>query len=235
MSKKILMPSEGPESWKKLLADPDKQWRTKFSAKTLAHCWEDFENLPSEFEDSLSALGENFTNMEKLFAIPEYQVYLDTKKAPSQNDIFVLTKGQDGLYVLMIEGKVSEPFDKTIDEWLSDNSAGKQRRLDFLTSHLNIKNTDQLGSLRYQLFHRTVSAILTAEKYYAKGAMMIVHSFSQDNEWFDDYQQFVRHVSKEHGINLNPQINKIARDNILPNGIELFFGWLKGDEKYLKK
>jgi hypothetical protein len=40
--------THGPESWQELLADPQKQWVTGYSARTLAHCWEDAEGLPPE-------------------------------------------------------------------------------------------------------------------------------------------------------------------------------------------
>jgi len=29
------------DDWKQLLADPEKHWKTGFSARTFAHCWEE--------------------------------------------------------------------------------------------------------------------------------------------------------------------------------------------------
>jgi hypothetical protein len=37
---KFYIPTKGPLSWKELLADPEKQWRTGYSARSLAYCWE---------------------------------------------------------------------------------------------------------------------------------------------------------------------------------------------------
>lgn len=37
---KFYVPSTGPDDWQTLLGDPVKHWRTGYSAKTLAHCWE---------------------------------------------------------------------------------------------------------------------------------------------------------------------------------------------------
>jgi hypothetical protein len=33
---KIFIPANKPEDWKSLLAEPDKHWKTGYSAKTLA-------------------------------------------------------------------------------------------------------------------------------------------------------------------------------------------------------
>ena len=42
------LPSDGPDAWQVFLAEPDKQWRTGYSAKTLAHSWEAKDRLPNE-------------------------------------------------------------------------------------------------------------------------------------------------------------------------------------------
>ncbi|HOK14647.1 MAG TPA: hypothetical protein PK007_06965 [Candidatus Kapabacteria bacterium] len=178
MNEKIYVPSKGPDSWRELLAQPDKQWKTGFSAKTMAHCWEDQNGFPKEFDKPLKDSG---LYLDMLIAIPEYKVYLYNNIAPSQNDLFVLSKDSDGLAVIIIEGKVSEPFDKIIKDW--NNSDGKLSRFKFLAEKLEINNNiSNCNDLKYQLFHRTVSAISIAEKFIAKKAIMIVHSFSQSNE-----------------------------------------------------
>lgn len=227
MNDKIYIPSKGPDSWKEFLAQPDKQWETGFSAKTMAHCWEDQNGFPKGFNRPLKDSG---LNLEILLAIPEYKVNLDNNKAPSQNDLFVLSKDSNGLAVIMIEGKVSEPFDKLIKDW--NNSDGKLCRFEFLAEKLEINtNITDSNNLRYQLFHRTVSAILTAERFTAKKALMIVHSFSQSNEWFNDYCEFVKLLNP----NINPQVDEINKCKTLSSGIDLYIGWIKGDDKYLKK
>ena len=42
-------------------------------------------------------------------------------------------------------------------------------------------------SIRYQLLHRAASAMVEARRFNAAHAMMLVHSFSPSDEWFDDY------------------------------------------------
>ncbi|GHO82512.1 DUF6946 family protein [Dictyobacter formicarum] len=36
VSNKMYPPTVGPQNWQKLLADPEKQWRTGYSARTIA-------------------------------------------------------------------------------------------------------------------------------------------------------------------------------------------------------
>jgi len=45
---------------------------------------------------------------------------------------------------------------------------------------------------RYQLLHRIASAVIEAERFDARLAGMIVHSFSTRATWFDEFSSFVR-------------------------------------------
>jgi hypothetical protein len=45
-------------------------------------------------------------------------------------------------------------------------------------------------SVRYQLLHRTASAVIEAERFGARHAVMLVHSFTEENLWFDDFAEF---------------------------------------------
>jgi hypothetical protein len=226
---KIFIPARKPEDWKSLLAEPDKQWKTGYSAKALAYCWQGANDFPQcvrrVFKKSGIAL---FQNMELLLALPEYQVLLPGGARPSQNDIFVLARGNNQLVSIMVEGKVSEPFGDTIAEWRKDNSEGKEVRLKFLLEELGLEENEQIGAIRYQLLHRTVSAIIEAKRFKAENALMLVHSFSRSNEWFDDYRRFLALF----GIAGEPDSLAFAK-NI--NGIDLYFGWVRGDERYLEK
>jgi len=58
--------------------------------------------------------------------------------------------------------------------------------------------------------------------------MMIVHSFSQSDLWFEDYQAFIR----LYGIE-NAAIGKLYFLREIA-GIKLFSGWARGDEMFLK-
>jgi len=52
-------PIKRPEEWQQLLARPDKHWRTGYSAKALAYCWQE----AGDFEKS-----------HRLNACPRYSV-----------------------------------------------------------------------------------------------------------------------------------------------------------------
>ena len=46
MAGEFYISTDGPDDWRKLLAKTEIQWRTGYSAKTLAHCWEDAMDFP---------------------------------------------------------------------------------------------------------------------------------------------------------------------------------------------
>jgi hypothetical protein len=241
MKNKIYVPTKGVDSWKELLANPTKQSKPGFSARTLANCWEigvQENGFPEEFGQPLNDLG---FHLKVLLAIPEYKVSLNNEKAPSQNDLFVLCKevNSNELIVVMVEGKVSESFDKSIKNWYLNKSSGKKTRFEFLAEKLKINpNISDYDLLRYQLFHRTVSAILTAEEFCVKKAMILVHSFSSENKWHEDYSAFAKTLNP----NLRAEVGSIEycktlnsdNDKTLNSGIELYIGWIKGNSKYLK-
>lgn len=221
---KILIPTNSPENWKTFLAEPDKQWKTGCSAKTLAYCWEEAIGFPSCVQSVFSEAGAPFTDLEPLLIIPEHQVPLPGGRRPSQNDIWVLAKSNNELVSIAVEGKVSEPFGPTLEEWMEKASPGKKKRLDFLKNELGFKNNIP-QNIRYQLLHRTASAIIEAKRFNASHAVMMVHSFSQTHEWFDDYKKFLQL------FNLGGSINLISTTNI--GNLELHFAWIQGEADYL--
>jgi hypothetical protein len=42
----IYLPVKQSEDWKQFLAEPDKQWKDGYSAKTLAETWQNASGLP---------------------------------------------------------------------------------------------------------------------------------------------------------------------------------------------
>jgi len=224
---RILIPANEPEDWKSLLAAPDKQWKTGYSARALAYCWQEADGFPKCVNNVFKMSGiKLFENIELLLALPEYKVSLPGGRRASQNDIFVLARGNNQLVSIMVEGKVSEPFGETIDEWMKNASEGKQERLQFLLDELLLRDCE-IDTIRYQLLHRTASAVIEAKKFNAQNALMLVHSFSQSDEWFDDYCQFLALFA----------LGGVTPDSVLfgksIGGIDLYFGWVKGDKDYL--
>jgi hypothetical protein len=224
----IYIPARSADDWQRFLAEPDKQWRSGYSAKATAYAWQEADGFPPEVVALLSSSkDENLKEVELLLAIPEHKVYFPPMQGhPSQNDVFALGKATNGdLVSIAVEAKVSEPFDQTVDEWSVDPSRGKAERLEFLKDKLQIVGKP-IGHIRYQLLHRLSSALLEAERFGATYAILVIHSFSQADEWFDDFAAFVSLYGQEAVVGQLVELE-------LGPGPRAFAGWARGDAKYL--
>ena len=220
--KRIYTPTQSVADWQALLADPEKHWKTGCSARSLAYAWEDADGFPATVR---TVLNQTFPGIEPLIIVPEHQVALPGGKAASQNDVWVLAKSNDELISIAVEGKVAEPFGPAIEEWNPDASAGRQTRFTFLKELLELD--DVPVSARYQLLHRTASAVLEAKRFNAQHAVLLIHSFSPENQWFEDFASFV---------NLFGQASQV--DQMATAGSRspmLHFAWVHGNETYLRK
>jgi len=194
----------------------------------MANCWQTADGFPSEIAALFSSSGIGaFSQVELLLAIPEHQVPLPPYDGhPSQNDVFALGKASDGSLVsIAVEGKVSEDFGKTVGQWMTPSTPGKAERLAFLQQRLGVVQTIP-PETRYQLLHRLASALLEAERFNAKYAIMIVHSFSQTDEWFGDFQAFLSLFGA------NTQVGRLV--HLTDRGsVSLYSGWAQGDVRFL--
>ena len=222
----VYIPATEAEQWKQFLADPEKQWRTGYSARTIAYSWQEADGFPEEIRSVLQKCTV-FTDINPLIVLPEHKVSLPGGSRPSQNDVWILARTKEDLVSITVEGKVRETFGPTLSDWLTEGSKGKATRLEFLRRELNL-NEAIAGHIRYQLIHRTASSIIEAKRFTAKHAVMLVHSFSQVHEWFDDYAAFVELLggaaTKNELTYLGPR-----------SGVHLYLGWVVGDEKYLSR
>jgi hypothetical protein len=199
----FLIPATKPEDWKQFLAQPDKQWKDGYSAKELAEAWQNALDFPKIVRNALaSSKIAKDKEIQFIQGIPEYKVDIPGGNRASQNDLFVLAKIDNELVVIMVEGKHREPFGPTVAEWkVKDGfSEGKQSRLAYLAATLDLPLSN-IEELRYQLFHRTVSAILTAQKYCTKKAIMMIHTFSLNNDSYPDYEAFAKMLGYKPKIN----------------------------------
>ena len=163
-----------------------------------------------------------------MLGIPEHKVALPGKGYDSQNDLFVLAKSGTELISIAVEGKVSEPFsNQTVAEWLTGGSDNKQARAEGLAEIIGLSVSDILP-IRYQLIHRTASALLEADRFCATHALMLVHSFSQTHAWFEDYAAFAGLYGIEAELNKVHYVGKVS-------GKELYLGWVVGEEECLLK
>jgi hypothetical protein len=131
-----------------------------------------------------------FTKVEMLLGIPEYKVNLPGGVRASQNDLFVLARTENNLISIMVEGKVTEPFGLLVSDWKVNMSNDKKVRLSYLCNLLGL-NVNSIGSIRYQLLHRSALAIITAKQFHCSVGLVLVHSFSNNNKSFEDYEAFL--------------------------------------------
>lgn len=219
--KKIFIPTKDAESWRDLLADKDKHWRKGFSAMATALSWEKAENIPPEIQSVISE-NSDFNDLELLLVLPEYKVDLPGGTRPSQNDVLAVFTTKKSLTVMTVEGKTKEDFDDTIIKWKEKRSdIGIEKRLGFILEKIGIKDKN-IDSLRYQLFHRLASAVIVAEKFHAKNAIMIIQSFNNNNDenHFNDFVNF----TKLYGIS-SIEKSKLYKLTDL-NGINVFAAWV---------
>lgn len=220
--KKILIPTGSISDWKFLLAEPDKQWKQGYSAMLTAQTWENAFGLPPEIVSIFNeSEDEFFQKLELALAIPEYKVSLKGGNRPSQNDVFALLTSKKGLTSLTVEGKAREDFGPTLDQWRHKVSEkGYQTRLNHILSNSGLTGPIP-GHIRYQLLHRTASAVIEAKRFHCKSAVMIVQSFveSDTENHFMDYGQLLQ----MYGVTpVKEKINFLV--NI--NGIRLSSAWV---------
>jgi hypothetical protein len=193
----------------------------------LAQCWESATGFPPEIAIALRSSGaQEIADAELLLGIPEYEVALPGGDRPSQTDLMVFARSRAGLIVFAIEGKVDEEFGPTVGAKRGERSEGVDRRLAGLNQILGLSQPVN-DKIRYQLLHRTASALLTAERFDASTAVMLVHSFSRKGLWFDDFVVFASlfGIVAEPGRVFRTQ-TAVARP--------LFLGWCSGEERFLK-
>ena len=214
------VPASSPNDWKMFLAEPEKQWKDGFSAKSLAYAWHDAAGFPATVKTVFqSSQDENISSLSFIMGFPEYKVDLPGGTRASQNDIFVLAKNNSGLLPIVVEGKVNESFGPYVSEWLSEKNVTSHERLNYLVNLLNLQGTN-INNIRYQLLHRTASAIIMAQTLCCNSCLMLVHSFSDNNTSFEDYRGFTKL------LNVDGNINTIS-DPAKLNSIDVYFGWVK--------
>ncbi len=71
----IYIPASTTDDWQQFLAEPEKQWRTGFSARATGIVWQGDKGFPEERATLFdSADDENLRDLELLLAIPEHKV-----------------------------------------------------------------------------------------------------------------------------------------------------------------
>jgi len=63
--------------------------------------------------------------------------------------------------------------------------------------------------------------------YLDTSAIMMVHSFSQSDEWFEDYTQFISLFGAKSAVNMVVPAGRVS-------DLDMYFCWVRGDKRYLQ-
>ncbi|MBX3499273.1 MAG: asparaginase [Alphaproteobacteria bacterium] len=205
-----------PIDVKPFLGKPDLHWKVGRSAYELATSWLAADGVPTVVRAVLDQAPE-WRSASLNEAAFEKQVELRTRGAASQTDLMAYMSLADGPGILAIEGKVTETFGQRVDD--TGMSKGQKARAADLCGMLGISIADA-GSLRYQLLHRTASAVIEAQRIKARHAMMLVHSFDVGQAGRSDFETFAQKL----GVS-GAGANRISSSKTI-EGVELRLAWV---------
>lgn len=188
------------------------------SAKLIAESWFSAgDNLPEIVRWTLDQVPR-LREAELVDSFLERCIELGDGLRPSQADVLAILGLAGELAIMAVEGKVDESFGQLVSEWLNNASTQKHRRLARLTNTLGI-DVAESAALRYQLLHRTASAIYEAHRYRAKVAVMMVHSFDPADVGLSDFKRF----SNAMGLPEADATRLVGP--VIREGVDLYLGW----------
>lgn len=211
-----------PEAIKPFLAKPY-HWRSGYSACELARIWVDARGIPTSVDRLLRAVPE-YAGLRFTRGLFECCVNLRTPGRDSQIDLLVEAECTSGKLTIAVEGKVGEPFGEYVRDL--DETAGIMKRTRHLCETLKI-DPDHAHNIRYQLLHRTASAIFAAQERNATYSLMLVHAFRPAERHryqalrksFGDYASFCTRLG------VDGREDSITAP-IAVGGVQLRLGWL---------
>ncbi len=223
---RLYVPTLGPTDWRRLLKDPIKHWKRHRSALEMAVSWEaarrSERGLPPEVQAVIDSTPE-LSGSSLLIGLPEHQVEFEGGGHPSQNDLWALLRTRDSFTSMTVEAKAGEKFDDIVAEWLKKKTPGRSNkplRLEALQRDLGIPGAD-VSDIRYQLLHRTASALREARRFSAHYAVMLIQSFDElaDEQSWSDFM----HFSSIMGIDAARGSLELARRE---TAVPLYLGWV---------
>lgn len=194
---------------------------------TAAACWEAAgTKLPPEIQDCLNSANEPLlADLELLLARPEWEVPLEGGTTVSNTDVLAICRNPDGLCIVAVEAKVHEDFGPLVGEKRKASSAGQSQRLTYLEQLLHVGRFED--DIRYQLVHRTASALLTGRQFHAESAVMLVQAWDAPPERRKDFEMFCAAVG---ATKCAPLVYRV----MAVNHPKLFLAWCDGDPAFLQ-
>lgn len=220
---------ERAEDWRPIVSD--KNFQKGYSGYELAYSWQAAREFPSKVASVFNQADFLLlTGIRCEYGIVEKPVFLDTLIAPSWTDVMVYCKNASGDSVIVaVEGKCRESFGPIIQDWIRakgepdegpDPKPSRLQRLSYLGDQLGI-TIPPTSQLRYQLVHRTVSAVKECNLHSAAATVVLVHSFDdkfKDN--WDDYCKFTM------AVGLISPAKDLIQGPVSLRGVQVFFAWV---------
>jgi hypothetical protein len=231
---RLFVPTLGPTDWRRLLADPVTQWERFKSALEMAVCWEAARDLdrglPPEVAAALDTVPQ-LRGAHLLIGLPEHKVSFEGGGHPSQNDLWALLRADSGLASIAVEAKAGEKLDDIVKDWLlrDGKRSRKPERLAGLQRRLGIAAAD-VSHIRYQLLHRTASALKEAERFDARMAIVLVQSFN----WLADKQSWMDFVQFGDVMGATVKEGRLV-ESPRSTAVPLFMGWVTSQPADLER
>ena len=225
--KRVFVPTKSGSDWQPLLAKPKLHWKVGASAMTAAAAWEAATGeLPPEISRLLESSREaSLQGQRLLLALPEWQVPLPGGTTNSSTDVLAICRNDLGLCIIGVEAKVLEDFGPLVSEKRAEASSGQTDRLTYLHELLGVKHFDD--SIRYQLLHRTASALLTAREFHAAAAVMLVHAFDTPASRRGDFEAFTAALNARQIASLVYKVPSFEKPG-------LYLAWCDGNSEFRK-
>jgi hypothetical protein len=171
----------------------DVQWKAGRSAMEAARAWLAVTSpeLPPEVASAFHSHAA-FGAVTSWHGEPEVRLSLDGRRGETRNtDLLLEAHDASGAFLVAVEAKADESFDRTMSEVLvaaleakvaSSASGALDRAAELAVTLLHRRNpgTRDLGTLRYQLFAAAVGVLREAERRGITRAVLLVQEFVSD-------------------------------------------------------
>jgi predicted nucleic acid-binding protein len=182
------------DDWK-LHAGPklDSQWKSGRSAMETARAWlaPVSPDFPPEVASTLQS-HPDFARIVSWTGEPEVCLPLDMRRGETRNtDLLISARDDNGEFLIAVEAKADESFDRMIKEVLvsaletkiaKPKSQALDRAVDLVQSLLREREGAHasVGELRCQLFTGAVGVLREAERRGIGRAVLLIHEFVTD-------------------------------------------------------
>lgn len=224
----FFVPMTRPLDVKRHLTHPY-HWREGRSAERLATTWFGASGMPRSVRAVLEQ-EPDLRGIEPLIGAFEHTTRLDEFPRASQTDLLLVASlpartARSRIGIIAVEGKCDETFDLPVAVKRAKARAGSRwpQRLRGLCGRLGLSVGD-VDATPYQLIHRAAAALIEAERFGAKEAVFLIHSFAPDGDGgrLGEYLNFARLLGAE-GAGKNRVSAAIERE-----GIRLRLAWVSG-------